>query len=151
MKNTKHIQLIPTAILVVTLSLFFSCKKNPSAPPATQVAVGPKVTIDTLRNMYKGMSIKFTSNTILRAVVTCDESSGNLYKQVYVRDYSGKFAATNYYGAISLHFLHGTSGFLTVGDSIAVNLNGSTLAKSSGGSLELDSIDAINQVVHLKF
>ncbi|HXU28226.1 MAG TPA: DUF5689 domain-containing protein [Bacteroidia bacterium] len=150
MKNTKRLYFIPSTIIAVVIMVFFSCKKTPSDPPVKQAAIGPKTTIDSLRNMYQGMSIKFTSNTILNAVVTCDESSGSLYKQVYVRDNSGEFAVTNHYGAIALRFTHGTSGMLTVGDSIAVNLNGSTLAKSSGGSLEIDSIDAINQVVHLK-
>ena len=150
MKNKKNTSFIPSIIITAVIILFFACKKTPSIPPLNQVAMGPSTCIDSLRNKYQGMNIKFTSNTILRAVVTCDESSGNLYKQVYVRDYSGEFAITKYYGAISLRFSHGTAGFLTVGDSIAVNLNGATLAKSSGGSLEIDSLDAINSVVHLK-
>jgi len=141
-------------ILVVALllgaTLFFSCKKTPAAPPTQSIAMGPAVTIQQLRNMYNGINIKFTSNTILHGVVTCDEASGNLYKQVYIRDYSGTFAATNYYGAMSLHFLSGTSGFLTVGDSIAINLNGSLLDKSGGGALQIDSLIAIDQIVHLK-
>jgi hypothetical protein len=136
--------------LTLSLTLFLACKKTPSVPPVQSVAVGPAVTIQQLRNMYANINLKFTSNTILRAVVTCDEASGNLYKQVYVRDNSGMFAATNNYGAISLHFLKGTQGFLNVGDSIAVNLNGATLDESGGGSLEVDSIDAVSQVVHLK-
>src|ERR1700757_4044943 len=106
------------AALVLGTGLFFSCKKTPSAPPTQAVATGPAITIQQLRNMYAGINIKFTSNTILTGVVTCDESSGNLYKQVYIRDNSGSFAITNHYGAISLRFLHGTAGFLTTGDSI---------------------------------
>ncbi|MFI5140781.1 MAG: DUF5689 domain-containing protein, partial [Bacteroidia bacterium] len=139
-----------TAALLVGTGLFFSCKKTPAAPPVETFAAGPSINIQQLRNMYNGLSIKFTSNTILNGIVTCDESSGNLYKQVYIRDYSGAFAATNHYGAISLHFLQGTSGFLNTGDSIAVNLNGAVLDKSGGGSLQIDSLIAINQVVHLK-
>jgi|GEM_PF-483030 len=150
MKNNKHTRFIPFIIIAAGLVLLFSCKKTPSDPPTRQVALGRVTYIDSLRNGYQGVNTKFTSNTILNVVVTCDESSGNLYKQVYVRDNSGEFAITNHYGAISLRFLHGTAGFLTTGDSIAVNLNGSTLTKSTGGSLEIDSIDGINQVVHLK-
>src|ERR1700739_3910065 len=153
MKSKKYISFFLTVILLAGVSLLFSCKKTPSPPPVQAVATGPTVTIQQLRNMYGtdnggtgGLNIHFTSNTILNVVVTCDESSGNLYKQVYVRDNSGEFAITNHYGAISLRFLHGTAGFLTTGDSIAVNLNGSTLTKSTGGSLEIDSIDGINQV-----
>jgi hypothetical protein len=153
MKSTKIYTSILAAALLLGSILFFSCKKNPSEPPVRTVAMGPSVTIQQLRNnyaTYNGVSIKFSSNTILNGVVTCDEASGNLYKQVYIRDYSGTFAVTKNYGAIALRFLHGTSGFLSVGDSIAVNLNGALLDKSSGGSLQIDSLDAINQVVHLK-
>jgi hypothetical protein len=150
MKNTKHIHFISSIVIAAVVILSFSCKKTISDPPVKQVAFGSSTTIDTLRNRYQGMNLKCTTNTVLRAVVTCDEFSGNLYKQVYIRDHSGEFAATNYYGAISLRFLHGTAGFLTVGDSIAINLNGATLAKSSGGSLEIDSLDVISSIVHLK-
>lgn len=149
MKSTK----IYTTILATTLllgCLLFSCKKNLSEPPTRAVATGPSITIQQLRNMYNGANIKFTSNTILTGVVTCDEFSGNLYKQVYIRDNSGSFAATNHYGAISLHFLQGASGFINTGDSIAINLNGSLLDKSGGGSLQIDSIIPIDQIRHLK-
>ncbi|MHB8259689.1 MAG: DUF5689 domain-containing protein [Bacteroidia bacterium] len=139
-----HISLL----ISICFLLLVSCKK-PSIPTIKPVAVGPTVTIQQLRAMWTGVNIKFASNTILTAVVTMDESSGQLYKQVYIRDYSGTFAATNHYGAISLHFLHGTSGFLNQGDSIAVNLNGATLDKSGGGSLQVDSIDATRNVVHI--
>jgi hypothetical protein len=150
MKSTKiYTSLLAIALLLGSL-LFFSCKKNPTAPPTLAVATGPAITIQQLRNMYNGISIKFTSNTILHGVVTCDESSGNLYKQVYIRDNSGTFAATQNYGAISLHFLQGSAGFLTVGDSIAINLNGVLLDKSGGGSLQIDSMIPIDHITHLK-
>ncbi len=150
MKSTKiYTSLLAIALLLGSL-LFFSCKKNPTAPPTLAVATGPAITIQQLRNMYNGISIKFTSNTILTGVVTCDEASGNLYKQVYIRDYSGAFAATNHYGAISLHFLQGSAGFLNVGDSIAINLNGTLLDKSGGGSLQIDSMIPIDNITHLK-
>src|ERR1700739_1898231 len=138
MKSKKYISFFLTVILLAGVSLLFSCKKTPSPPPVQAVATGPTVTIQQLRNMYGtdnggtgGLNIHFTSNTILNAVVTCDESSGNLYKQVYIRDNSGSFSDTKHYGAISVHFLQGTSGFLNVGDSIAINLNGSLLDKTS--------------------
>lgn len=150
MKSTKIYTSLLAATLLLGSILFFSCKKNPAEPPVRAVATGPAITIQQLRNMYNGVSIKFTSNTILYGVVTCDEASGNLYKQVYIRDNSGAFAATKYYGAMSLHFLQGTSGFLNVGDSIAINLNGLLLDKSSGGSLQIDSIIAIDNITHLK-
>ncbi len=150
MKTTK-INFIGIGIITAVMMIIFSssCKKN-SVPPLKDVATGPSISIQQLRTMYAGINSKFTSNTLLNVVVTADETSGNLYKQVYVRDNSGTFAQTNYYGAISLHFTKGTQGILSIGDSIAVNLNGATLAKSSGGALELDSIDPYNDITHIK-
>ena len=148
--KTKQISLVITITIIVLGVLFTSCHKTPPPPPQKPFATGPSVTIQQLRNSYTGMNQKFTTNTILNGVVSCDEASGNLYKQVYIRDNSGAFAATGYYGAISIHFLHSTQGFLNVGDSIAINLNGGSLNKSSGGSLEIDSIEAKNNVLHIK-
>ena len=150
MKKLNHLSFFANLAFMLGVLLFTSCHKNPAPPPPRAIATGPAVTIQQLRNSYAGINQRFYSNTLLNAVVTCDESSGNLYKQVYVRDNSGIFAATNYYGALSIHFLHGTSGFLNVGDSIAINLNGGVLSKSSGGSLEIDSLEAKNSVIHLK-
>ena len=107
--------------------------------------MGPSVTIQRLRDTFAVMgpgSIQITSNTILTAVVTADETSGQLYKEVYVRDYSGTYAfpGNKFYGAISLHFLNGTGGILYQGDSIAINLNGAWLDLSGGGSFQIDSL-----------
>src|ERR1700744_761750 len=124
MKTTKIKSIAFIMVAAITTALF-SCKKH-SIPPIQSVAVGPKITIDSLRMMYAGTSFKFTSNTLLNVVVTADENSGNLYKQIYVRDNSGTFAQTHYYGAIGLHFTKGSQGILNVGDSIAVNLNGAS-------------------------
>jgi hypothetical protein len=148
--KTKQISFFASLLLMLGVLLFSSCHKNPAAPSPKAIATGPAVTIQQLRNSYAGMNQKFTSNTILNAVVTCDESSGNLYKQVYIRDNSGTFATTNYYGALSVHFLHSSQGFLNVGDSIAINLNGGSLNKSSGSSLEIDSLEARISIIHLK-
>jgi len=146
--KTAKINFIASIIITAIMATLCSCKKI-SVPPVTTVTMGAKTTIDSLRLKYNGINFRFNSNTFINVVVTADEVSGNLYKQVYVRDNSGMFAQTNYYGAISLHFTHGTQGILTVGDSIAINLNGVTLAKSSGSSLELDSINPYNSITHL--
>jgi hypothetical protein len=136
-------------LLFGAVVLFSSCKKKLEDPKQLAVATGPSVTIQDLRNMYAFLNIKFTSNSILHAVVTMDESSGNAYKMVYIRDNSGP-AVTNGYGAISLHFLNSSNGYLAVGDSIAINLNGVTLDMSNGGSLQLDSIRPTSNIVKIK-
>jgi hypothetical protein len=150
LKQAKFITII--ILLAVFNILLLSCRKTASPPPIKPIAIGPAINIQQLRNLFftTGQNMKFTSNTILNVVVTADENSGQLYKQVYVRDNSGTFVATNYYGAISLNFLHGTGGFLNQGDSIAVNLNGASLVLSSGGSLQIDSLEASLSCIHLK-
>ncbi|MGZ3866776.1 MAG: DUF5689 domain-containing protein [Bacteroidia bacterium] len=148
--NTKHKSFLAAIILTGMISLFFSCKKKYSDPKHTEVSIDSVVTIQNLRNMYANQNIKFTSNTFLRAVVTMDESSGNTYKQVYIRDNSGTSAMTNYYGAISLHFINSSNGYLAVGDSIAINLNGVVLDMSTGGSLQLDSIQPATSITKIK-
>ncbi len=138
MKTIK--QLLVVIIFVMTSVIFFSCRKDATAPPVKLFSFGTRITIDSLRNAYHGVNIKITSNTTLYGVVTADETSGQLYKQVYIRDHSGTFAQTKNYAAISCHFLNSTNGALTQGDSIAINLNGIWLDISTGGSLQLDSI-----------
>ncbi len=146
-KNNKNILIV--IALFVGSAFVFSCKKY-TTPPAKSAVTGASVSIQQLRSSYVGMNTKFTANTLLNVVVTADETSGNLYKQVYVRDNSGTVAQTGFYGAISLHFIHGTQGILSVGDSVAINLNGAILAKSTGGSLEIDSLDPYTCINKLK-
>ena len=143
--KTKHIALL--FIFALCLVLNFSCKKEFKPVAPTTIAVGPSITIQGLRQLYAGVNLKFTSNTSLYGVVTMDETSGSIYKQVYIRDNSGT-STTNGYGAISLHLT--SSGGLYQGDSIMVNLNGSTLDISGGGSLQIDSVNVIKQVAKLK-
>ncbi len=148
--NKKYtIFFLASLIFTVVIISFVSCKKTLTAPSHIPMAVGPAVTIQDLRNLYAYQNIKFTSNSILHAVVTMDETSGNIYKQVYIRDNSGP-VATNGYGALSIHLLLSANGYLSVGDSIAINLNGVTLDMSSGGSLQIDSITATSSIIKLK-
>lgn len=135
--------------IVTGLVILSSCKKTYKTPAAVPIAVGPTVTIQDLRNMFTTQNIKFTSNSTLYAVVTMDETSGNIYKQVYIRDNSGT-SATNGLGAISVHFLLSSNGYLATGDSIAINLNGATLDLSAGGSLQIDSMLATASITKIK-
>jgi hypothetical protein len=143
--NKKNITLF--AILTLVFVVVFSCKKDYKPVEPTPIATGPAVTIAQLRAMYTGQSIKFTSNTSLYAVVTMDETSGNIFKQVYLRDGSGS-TITSGYGAICMR--QTSSGGLYQGDSVCINLNGSTLDMSNGGSLQIDSVNVIKQVAKIK-
>ncbi|MCB0814009.1 MAG: hypothetical protein KDB87_12735, partial [Flavobacteriales bacterium] len=97
--------LIPIAALSVLL--LAACKKDWDSPPARTIPVGSVLTVAELRALYQGTPVRFTEDKSVYAVVTADESNGNLYKEVYVQDHT---AAIN----LRLPF----SGGLYVGDSI---------------------------------
>ena len=145
--KTKYPSIIAFLACLVGMLFIFSCKKTYAPVPPTAIATGPSVTIAQLRSMYTGYNIKFTSNTLLHAVVTMDETSGNIYKQLYIRDNSGT-SVTNGFGAIMLRLT--TTSNRSVGDSIAINLNGITLDLSSAGTLELDSVNPVTQIIPIK-
>jgi hypothetical protein len=117
-----------------------SCKKKFDTPPrAGAPAVSSFITIDSIYQRFKNYYVtpstaptklyRFTGDVTLRGVVTADESSGNIYKTVYVEDGTGglKIALLN-------------SGGLYTGDSIHINLNNVVL-NDYGDVVQLDSVD----------
>lgn len=128
---------------IIFLSLLVSlagCKKKPEQPPITKISDGYIYTVDYLKYIAGDANAKkrFTEDAYLIGVVVADEVTGNLYKEVYLRDRNGK-------GAIHLSFTAGYSGFF-VGDSLRVMLKGYDVAFSDG-MLEIDSIDYEKSVV----
>lgn len=124
--------LIPFAALAVLL--LAACKKEWDSPPARTIPVGSVLTVAELRALYQGTPVRFTEDKSVYAVVTADESNGNLYKEVYVQDHT---AAIN----LRLPF----PGGLYVGDSVRIYLPG-TILGSYNGMLQLDSVDVDNNV-----
>lgn len=120
---------------LITLTLV-SCKKEYDNPPTTVIGESQIVTLTDLVASYSGTPIKFQDgDTNVYCVVTADEVSGNLYKNVYVTD-----------GNIGLNVRLVSSGGLYVGDSIRINLNGTTLSEYNG-MMQLDSVDVDLNVV----
>lgn len=125
------------AILCFSL-LFMACKKEFDLPPVKQASDGSKISIAQIKSLYRNnTSYKFKADSNLYCLVTADEVSGNLYKDIYVRDASG---------AIRLKLK--ASGGLYIGDSIRINLKGLTL-NAQNGLIQLDSVDVERQVVKL--
>ncbi|MFN3342122.1 MAG: DUF5689 domain-containing protein [Flavobacteriales bacterium] len=122
-------------ILLLAVIAFTSCKKEFDAPPSREIPTGSILTIADLRAMYAGSPIHFQSDQTVFAVVTADEVSGNLYKNVYIQDNTG---------AINIRLR--SSGGLYVGDSIRLNLTGTVLS-SYNGMMQIDSVDADNNIV----
>ena len=80
-------------------------------------------------------SHRFNDDASLYAVVTADETSGNLYKAVFVQDGDK---------AIEL-YMNSTSG-LRIGDSIRVYLKGAMLSEYSG-TPQIQDLDPNNVIV----
>ena len=121
--------------LGILAMLAVSCKKEFDAPPVKRLPVGQVLTVAELRDLFQGVPVRFGRDSSFYAVVTADEQSGNLYRNVYVQDHTG---------AIQLRLQ--SSGGLYRGDSIRVYLPGTVLSTFSG-MLQLDSVDMDNNVV----
>ena len=133
--HNMNIKLLFTLLLVASFG-FVGCKKEIDNPPVNTIPEGNVITLTDLVNMYSGTPIHFgEGDTNIYCVVTADEVSGNLYKNVYVTD-----------GNSALNVRLVASGGLYEGDSIRINLNGTILSEYNG-MLQLDSVDVDNNVV----
>lgn len=124
------------AVIGVVLFTTVGCKKEYDNPPSSVIGEGQVVTLTDLMSSYNGTPMKFIDgDTNIYCVVTADEVSGNLYKNVYVTD-----------GTSGLNVRLVASGGLYIGDSIRINLNGTTLSEYNG-MMQLDSVDVDLNVV----
>ena len=72
-------------LLLAGISLFsVSCKKDFDTPPIKTIPEGNRITIADLKAMYQNAPLKITDELSLFAVVTMDEQSGNIYKDLLV-------------------------------------------------------------------
>lgn len=140
-------------ILGITLSLLAgslflnSCKKKFDLPPAKDIPVSGYITVDSIYkkfiDYYQTASpaptklFRFDTDINLACLVTADETSGNIYKTVYVKDATG---------GLQIKLLN--SGGLYAGDSIRINLNGIAL-DNYGNTVQLDSIDIYQHVAKI--
>lgn len=116
--------------ILLTIGLgVISCKKEIDHPPLNITSDSDILSIEDLLTMYQGQDIKFDTTYHIYATVTMDEVDGNIYKQIYIQQ-----------GEKALNVRMLQSGFLFVGDSIRINLKGTTLSKYAG-VMQLDSVD----------
>ncbi|MCH2225778.1 MAG: DUF5689 domain-containing protein [Crocinitomicaceae bacterium] len=126
-------------IYISTLILgIVSCKKEPVHPPSNLLNQSKVITIDSLRSIQQsvspnGLSIKDSLNVY--AIVTMDESNGNIYKNLYIQDHTAGIQVR----------LTSSSDF-AVGDSLRLSLNGTYLSEYEG-VIQLDSIDPENNII----
>ncbi|HEX7413402.1 MAG TPA: DUF5689 domain-containing protein [Bacteroidia bacterium] len=140
MIKIKHIAFL--IFLTAAFVLFFSCKKTPDRPHINTAAAGGALTISQLKAMFNannGQNIKFTQDISLFVTVIMTDN----YKTLYIKDQTGAIC-------LKQKTAHG----IFAGDSLRVNLNGSTLDQSAANSsLQIDSVDVssspTNKVVKL--
>lgn len=116
--------LVVMAMMALTSCMDKHAKENNYPVPGVDfnLPIGDVYTIDTLLYMwqYEGTHT-FTDDASVYGVVTCDETSGNLYKAAFIQDGDK---------AIEL-YMKSTSG-LRIGDLVRVYLKGATLSEYSG-------------------
>lgn len=135
MKTTSPMIRQIALVLSATALVLVGCEKELDSPPQRSLPVGQVLTVAQLRALYTTEPVRFGGDSSVYGVVTADEESGNLYKNVYVQDHTG---------AIVLRLLN--SGGLYQGDSIRIYLPGTVLS-SYQNLLQLDSVDVDNNVV----
>lgn len=135
MKNTFTLSTLFSMSLVAMVTVFASCKKEYDTPPEQILPIGSVLTIEELKSLYQGEPVRFDSAKSVYAVVTADESSGNLYRNIHVQDHTG---------AIVLRL--NTPGGIYEGDSVRLYLPGTILSPYQG-MMQLDSVDVDNNVI----
>ncbi|MBX2973976.1 MAG: hypothetical protein KF797_12810, partial [Flavobacteriales bacterium] len=84
MKNFR-IAVLTLAVAMVAVA----CKKEFDTPPKRVLPVGQVLTVAELRSLFTGTAKRFGGDSSVYAVVTADEQSGNLYKNIYIQDHTG--------------------------------------------------------------
>lgn len=120
---------LPMALAMMTI-LSVSCEREFDSPPLPEIQEGAVITLADLRAMHTGVDLTITDTLSVYAVVSMDESSGNLYKEAYVQD-----------ATASMYLRFTAASGLYQGDSIRIALTGTTL-KNYNQMLQLDSLDA---------
>lgn len=123
-------------ILSLALGLLLGgCKKEYDSPPLRVLPIGQILTIQELRNLYQGDAVRFPEPFSVYCVVTADEQSGNLYRNIHVQDATG---------ALVLRL--NNPGGVYQGDSIRIYLPG-TILNPFSGLMQLDSVDVDNNII----
>lgn len=115
-------------LFMLTAVLLAACMKDETdQPPPNELA--EVITLAELRDLYTGSAVTFTEPVSVYATVTMDESTGNIYRGVYVQDHT---AAIN----VRMDF----ASNVAEGDSVRLSLKGTTLS-SYNNMLQLDSVN----------
>jgi len=123
-----------TAILFSIIS----CERELDHPPVDTLNASQIITIDSLRGWQESSvsgQVYIQQELSVYGIVTMDESSGNIYKNLYIQDHTA---------GINIRLT--SSSDFQVGDSIRISLNGALLSEYSG-VIQLDLIDPTKMIV----
>ena len=105
-----------------------SCKKEYDVPPITQLPFGDTLTIDQILGMPTEAPFDCAS---VCGIVTADEQSGNLYKQIFIQDRTtGK----------GIELVLNTSSAARIGDSVRVYLDSTMVFFQNHGLPQLTGL-----------
>ncbi len=104
----KIVRLFSGIVVLLSISTFSACKKNYDQPPAPtdDVNLVANTTIETLKAIHTvpGAYDIINSDIIISGIVTANDKSGNLYKQIFIQDTTGAMQilieATSIYGTL---------------------------------------------------
>jgi DNA/RNA endonuclease YhcR with UshA esterase domain len=104
------------AALIVLAGIFTGCEKDFDVVPVKELPLENIISIDSLRNIHVGSDTTIVGDYSIFGVVTADEASGNIFKELFIQD------NTN---AIKLELTSSSNIF--IGDRVRVALKGATL------------------------
>jgi hypothetical protein len=114
-------------ILACIVVLLSACREEAlDVPPSNEA--DSTLTIKELRELFTGQQVRFEQNIAVYATVTMDESSGNIYRNIYLQD---ETAGIN----VRMDF----ASNLREGDRIRLALKGTVLS-SYNNMIQLDSV-----------
>lgn len=88
----KIVNLFAAIVLFASISTMSACKKTFDQPPGpSDVNLVANTTIATLKALHttSGMNDQITTDIIISGIVTANDRSGNLYKQLFIQDTTG--------------------------------------------------------------
>lgn len=122
----------------IILVLAGCVKQEFDTPPIDDIPVGELATIEDLYQLYEDEgTYTFIDDMSLYAVVTMDETSGNIYRSAFIQDATG---------GINVHLLE--SGGLRLGDSIRVYLKNCILS-TYNALHQIDNVDNDSNIIIL--
>lgn len=128
--------LLPASLVFLT-----SCNKKFDMPPLQETTEGAELFIATLKSRVPSAGSHYkipNSDSSLICTVIADETSGNIFRQVFVRDDAGE--------ALQLNLV--STGGLSSGDRLRVSLQRLYIINSNN-MVYVDSVDILKHIVKI--